>query len=119
MNGKYAIFALLATALIVGISSMPGSVSSGNGSVAGRIIFNSAHVPAYALITVLWLKAFKRSGHFRFSLRNLLIVFGLVIFAFVDEIHQSFVPGRTASLKDVGLDMVGIFLGLLLEKHIL
>lgn len=29
-----------------------------------------------------------------------------------DEIHQSFVPGRNASFFDLGIDLLGIFLGL-------
>ncbi len=41
---------------------------------------------------------------------------GLVFFAVSDEIHQSFVLGRTASFMDIGLDVIGIFLGFLAFK---
>lgn len=37
------------------------------------------------------------------------ILAGLVLFAISDEIHQSFVPGRTASLMDIGLDLLDSF----------
>ena len=43
---------------------------------------------------------------------NILILMGLVLFAVSDEIHQSFIPGRTASYMDIGLNMVGILFGL-------
>ena len=35
-----------------------------------------------------------------------------MLFAISDEFHQSFVPGRSASLMDIGLDLLGIVLGL-------
>lgn len=34
------------------------------------------------------------------------------LFGVVDEWHQSFVPGRYASLTDVGFNLVGVALGL-------
>ncbi len=37
-----------------------------------------------------------------------------VVYAGLDEWHQSYVPGRSASLSDVGVDTCGIFLGLVL-----
>jgi VanZ family protein len=60
----------------------------------------------------LWLRAFDRKKYgSHFPIANTLILIGLVLFAVSDEFHQSFVPGRTASLMDVGLDLIGIFLG--------
>lgn len=35
-----------------------------------------------------------------------------VMVAISDEFHQSFVPGRTAALRDVGIDMLGALLAL-------
>ena len=39
-------------------------------------------------------------------------VFG-VIYAFLDEVHQIFVPGRAFELKDIFIDLVGFFIGAL------
>ena len=36
------------------------------------------------------------------------------LFSLTDEYHQSFVPGRTASIKDCGLDTFGALLGMVL-----
>ena len=41
-----------------------------------------------------------------------------VLFAFLDEYHQSFVAGRGPSLRDVGIDSIGIFSGLLVAQLI-
>ncbi len=112
MNHKYAPLATLCAVLIVYISSLPDHSLLGNGSLNDQIISNLAHVPAYALLAFLWLKAFDRKENKDgFLLVNALILIGLIIFAVSDEIHQSFVPGRTASFMDIGLDFLGIFFG--------
>ena len=40
-----------------------------------------------------------------------------VCFAGSDEYHQSFVSGREPSIRDVGIDSIGIFLGLYCGHH--
>lgn len=37
-----------------------------------------------------------------------------VLYAITDEIHQYFVPGRSAAIIDVQIDTIGIFLGVML-----
>ena len=37
-------------------------------------------------------------------------------FAGLDEYHQSFVAGRGPSVKDVGIDSIGAFVGILLVQ---
>ena len=37
-----------------------------------------------------------------------------LIYAVSDEIHQSFIPGRTASIRDVCIDTSGVFLGIII-----
>jgi VanZ family protein len=36
-----------------------------------------------------------------------------VLYAITDEFHQTFTPGRNASITDVGIDAVGAILGVL------
>ncbi|MBF4695122.1 VanZ family protein [Fusibacter ferrireducens] len=38
------------------------------------------------------------------------------LYACFDEAHQLLIPGRTANVKDVGIDTIGILLGILLIK---
>jgi VanZ family protein len=84
-------------------------------SATEQILSNLAHIPAFALLALLWLKAFNRNGEGSFS--HLFVLSGLALFAVSTEFLQSFVPGRTASFMDFGLDLIGIFLGLLIFRQ--
>ena len=63
-----------------------------------------AHVCVYFVLSLVLLRAFNRGQPgWRFS--SSLAVMGLVILiAFLDELHQWFVPSRGSSFKDVILD---------------
>jgi len=41
------------------------------------------------------------------------------IFGISDEIHQSFIPGRTAKFSDTLFDLFGIFIGFLVVKFLI
>ena len=112
MNNKYLPIAIFSTLLIICMSSIPDKTLWGSGSLSEQIISNLAHIPAYALLTFLWLKSFAGAESKNNIIAFSLILSGLVLFAVSDEIHQSFVPGRTASFMDIGLDFVGILFGL-------
>ena len=120
MNYKYLFLSLMTTGLIAFISSFPNHSLPGDGSLADQILSNLAHIPAYALLTFLWLKTFDTRKNttqlHKFPASQLptgpfSVLSGLVLFAVSDEIHQSFIPGRTASCVDVGLNIVGILIG--------
>ena len=113
MNFKYLLFSLFNTGLIIYVSSIPDRSFWGNGSMSEQVISNLGHIPAYGLLTFLWLKAFdRRKSKSRFFKVNALIFISLLLFAVSDEIHQSFVPGRSPSCIDVGLNITGILFGL-------
>lgn len=71
---------------------------------------NTLHVPLYATLQILWLRALTRFGWTikKTVLAGLLLAFG---YSILDEIHQGFVPGRYASIMDVGLNLMGCLLG--------
>ena len=118
MNYKYASLALLTAMAIFYVSSLQDGPLWGNGGWSGHIISNLVHIPVYALLTLLWLKGFagtQNTGKFHPVIAFILI--GLIIFAVLDEIHQSFIPGRTASFMDLGLDLLGIVCGLAAFKR--
>jgi VanZ family protein len=71
------------------------------------IVMKSAHVSAYALLTIL-------SGWLNVSIRyRWLLLFFIMAHAPVTELLQ--IPvGRGGSLDDVGYDHLGVFLGLLM-----
>lgn len=41
------------------------------------------------------------------------LLFG-ILYASTDELHQYFVPGRSARLFDVGIDTLGVFTGIII-----
>lgn len=50
------------------------------------------------------------------SVRNIRIISWLVgtLYAVTDEIHQSFVPGRSCELRDIGIDSCGVLAGVMI-----
>lgn len=48
--------------------------------------------------------------------KSLKIVLLCLLFALLDEIHQLWIPGRAGSILDVGIDMLGSGLSILIVK---
>lgn len=72
------------------------------------------HVTEYAILAILWLRAFEKSdGHVRPLRRRVAITLLLVAaYALFDEWHQSLTATRTGSLRDSLLDVCGGVLGI-------
>ena len=78
------------------------------------ILRKAAHVTEFAVLFLLSFRAFE--GFFsKISVAGLVSTAAIfsVLFAVSDEFHQSFVPGRSASAYDVGIDSCGVLIGLL------
>lgn len=78
-----------------------------------RIIRKIAHFSIYTVVGLLLmglLSTYKIKENWRMILSILL---GM-IYAVSDEIHQSFIPGRTPQITDVYIDTLGVVLGALL-----
>lgn len=99
---------LLWAGLIFFLSNQP-DIKSGLPAPWDFILGKSAHIGEYFILTLFLIRAFAR-----YSLTKRKIFFLAVFFAFSyalsDEYHQSFIAARTASLKDVAIDGLGIFL---------
>ncbi|HXX34855.1 MAG TPA: VanZ family protein [Thermodesulfobacteriota bacterium] len=71
-------------------------------------IRKAAHVTEYFVLGLLMFRAFRgrsvSSWKWRWSFFALIVV---VLWATGDELHQSFVPNRTASAVDVAIDTAG------------
>lgn len=74
-----------------------------------EILYNCAHIPLYGMLGYFLLILFKnlRMGKLAFICA---IICGMVVAA-ADEFFQSLVPGRTASVMDLGLDLIGLHFG--------
>jgi VanZ family protein len=89
--------------VIFGFSSIP-HLSSGLG-VWDTILRKCAHVTEYAVLGGLLYRALGR---------EMPALAAGIAYASTDELHQHFVRGRHASPIDVGIDAVGVALGMLL-----
>jgi VanZ family protein len=77
-------------------------------AVVNVITRKIAHFTEYAILGFLAARAFRTSPHPAINRRWFLICIALVVvYALLDEYHQSFVPSRTASIFDSLIDMAG------------
>ena len=72
------------------------------------LIRKAGHVIEYFILSILLFRAFrggsKESWNWRWASLSVILV---ILYAAGDEFHQSFVPVRTASLGDIGIDSAG------------
>ncbi len=74
-----------------------------------------AHLTEYGIFSSLLYGSLERGRSLEWRARTALwCVLMAGAYSLTDEFHQSFVPGRTASWMDCGIDTVGAFLGMLL-----
>jgi VanZ family protein len=94
--------ALIWAAVIFTFSSIP-SLSTHLGTW-DLVLRKAAHVTEYAILAALLRRA---TGSYGWA-------FGLAVaYAATDEFHQTFVRGRHGSPIDVGIDAIGVTLGLM------
>jgi VanZ family protein len=78
-----------------------------------RIVRKLAHVMEYAVLTPVLYHALRPSTENGWHSRSgLLTILGGALYAASDELHQLFVPGRHASVRDWYIDMAGVILGI-------
>ncbi|KGM94526.1 VanZ family protein [Clostridium novyi A str. 4552] len=77
-----------------------------------HMVRKNAHFFIYLVLGILTLNALRKSEvkGYKGIIFALLIC---VIYAISDEIHQTFVPGRTGMVKDVFIDIAGATVGIL------
>lgn len=78
-----------------------------------RIIRKMAHFSIYTLVGLL-LMALVSTYNIKEKNRLIITLTTGIIYASSDEIHQSFVPGRSPMITDIVIDTMGVILGILL-----
>ena len=73
-----------------------------------------AHFTLYFLLGITTSNAINNGFSFRKHLAYGISSGICIIYAISDEIHQYFVPGRSCSIIDIGIDTLGILSGILL-----
>ena len=77
-----------------------------------------AHFSEYAILGFLAARAFRTSPRPAISARWFVICLTLiVVYALMDEYHQTFVPSRTPSIWDSFIDMAGGLVALLIVRR--
>jgi VanZ family protein len=94
-------------AIIFAFSAQHGG---GHLPAAEIVLRKLAHVTEYLILTLLLLRALHRT---RVALAAPVAIVTALAYASSDEWHQSFVPGRTATPRDVAIDCIGIALATL------
>ncbi len=104
--------ALLVMAAIFFFSSLPSNdiPNFGNFDFSVKKL---GHMLGYALLAQAYLYGLRAQFHNRSRLFLLLAWLLTIAYAFTDEFHQSFTPGRNSTIIDVGIDSIGSVVGLL------
>lgn len=86
-------------------------------AVVHFIVRKIAHFTEYAILGFLAARAFRTSPRPAINQRWFLICLTLiVVYALMDEYHQTFVPSRTASIYDSMIDVTGGLIALLIVR---
>ncbi len=72
-----------------------------------QLASNLFHIPLYAGLAFCFLRAISREQGSSWGVDGLTLL-GTLAYGVFDEWHQSFVPGRYASVSDILLDLAGI-----------
>ena len=94
--------------IIYYLSDIPG-LGTGLG-IWDLILRKGAHITEYFILTILLIRAFRRS--FRMPFKFLIFWPSVIsfLYAISDKYHQSFIKNRCGTLWDVLVDTVGILL---------
>ncbi|MEI6650007.1 MAG: VanZ family protein [Candidatus Moraniibacteriota bacterium] len=109
-----ALALILWMSVIFAFSSVPGGTPSAEMPLTYFLERKGAHVFEYFVLLLLIynvLRAYSSYDHF--GLKLALAGPLSLLYAFSDEVHQLVVPGREGKLADVGIDAIGIALGLI------
>lgn len=97
-----------------------GPVPDARWEVIHHYIRKSGHFVGYGLIGLSWLRAWWHTlPRSKFLTDAALAMLGTATMASLDEWHQSFLPNRTSSPRDVLLDCIGAFVMITLAYAIL
>lgn len=83
--------------------------------VFGHYVRKNAHFSVYLLLGILTINGFTLSYSDRslaVKRKVLLSLLICILYAFSDELHQTFVPGREGQLLDVVIDSFGAIIGI-------
>lgn len=117
-NNKISVWLAVCSwcAVIYFFSSIPNLKIEQSG-IMDLILRKTAHFCEFALLAVLFLRAFRRTSGNNSARWWIWAGFLSIIYAVTDECHQYFVPGRCPALRDAMIDTLGVISGLIIYKY--
>ena len=110
-SSKWIVAACAYVVIIFALSTLPGTSRRQHNEISSHfmeILQNALHIPLYAGFAWLLFHAVQKAERrLSMTVTGIVILVAMAI-ALLDEWIQSHVPGRTASLLDVGLDLLGV-----------
>lgn len=103
---RYWLPVLAWAGLIFALSSIP-SLESGLPEPGDFVLRKLGHMIEYAILALLLSRALHAQGLLPQRSRRS-AAFLALLYAMLDEYHQTFVPGREGSLRDVLIDALGV-----------
>ena len=103
----YLLAAIIWGGIIFYLSSIP-SLASGLPSWQDFILRKIAHVAVFFMFTFLLAKSLNSTKRYYL----LFVIVAGVFYAFIDELHQLGVAGRTGAPQDILIDTFGVFLAI-------
>ena len=80
-------------------------------------IQNLLHIPMYIVLSILFFQILQ-NYQIEVWKGNILVFLGSGCFGIINEIIQIFVPGRYAGLTDIGLNLFGVLIGILIYNYV-
>lgn len=111
----YYLPAIVWMTIIFYMSSLPHFAIAGN-TLFDFVIFKTLHMIEYGLLYFLLFRAFTKIkvSRSKKTFYPLIISF---IYAILDEFHQTFVPTREGKLRDIIIDVAGIWIVFIYVKN--
>ncbi len=109
-------FATSLSAMLLGeiLRLLHVTVSPHTFTILHFLLRKAAHCTEYAIFSIFLYHAFLNTNRTEWRVKNAaLTVIVAGMYSLTDEFHQAFVPGRTPSLIDCGIDTTGAALGIL------
>jgi VanZ family protein len=72
------------------------------------LFFKTLHMIEYAILNFLTFRALFKTTYFCIPDQLTIALLVAVAYGITDEIHQTFVPTRSGSFRDIGIDLIGI-----------
>lgn len=98
----------IAIMILIFFLSSRQNLSVSEQHVINFIFFKSLHVGEYALLTLLLFRALFKTTVFPYADNAAIATLTTTLYGISDEIHQTFVPTRSGSIRDIFIDLIGI-----------